>query len=269
MEWPIEIAELQEVCRVASRIALEGFGTASFERKGDGSPVTELDRRVEAFLRDELTRRAPSVPVIGEEGGGTVEAEGFAWVLDPIDGTRAFVAGIPCWCVSVGLLHDAEPVLGVITLPAIHGGEQIVGGFDVPLTRAGRPAGPVGPSDCGGVCALVPSDAHRRYDLGLPGRVRSLGSTAYHLALVATGSALAALVHESHLWDVAGAMALLRAVDVPFEHLDGSPLSVAPLLDGRMFPGPLLASPRWAWADIARQIHPLGVGWEGADCCVR
>ena len=218
--------------------------------------MTESDRRIEAYLRERLDDLAGPMAVIGEEGGGEVGDEGFAWVLDPIDGTRAFVAGVPTWTVSVGLLLDGAPVLGGVVAPAAGSGSIFLGGRGVPLTRDGRAVQPAGPAAASYLSSLVPSDVHRRYDLRLPGRVRSLGSTAMHLSLVASGSALSALIDESYLWDVAGAMALMEAGGAVFAYLDGTPFAASLYLDGSRFGGPLFAAPRWAWSDLAAMITP-------------
>ncbi len=257
MAPPLDPAALASICRGAGRIAMEA-ARGSFESKADGSPVTETDRRVERWIREELSRLTPDIPVIGEESGGTIAAEGPAWVVDPIDGTRAFLAGLPTWCVSIGLLQDGRPVLGCIHLPA-HGpeGETFLGGRGVPLTRDGKPAAPMRRDSAVQVCALVPSDAHRRFRLAIPGRIRSLGSTAYHMVLVAAGGTLAAVLHESYPWDVAAALAMLESVDVRAATLDGAPMDLSSHLDGSRIDGPVLVAPRWTWSDVASMIRPV------------
>jgi len=260
MAPPVDPLVLADICRRAGRLAA-GSARGPFESKVDGSPVTEADRAVEGQIGRELGDWTPDIPMVGEEGGGRVPATGLAWVVDPIDGTRAFLAGLPTWGVSVGLLRDGVPILGCLHMP-VHGadGETFLGGEGVPLTRGGRPAAAVTPRSSAQVCALVPSDVHRRYSLALPGRIRSLGSTAYHLALVATGSALAAVLHESYPWDVAGVMPMLALADVQAATLDGRPLDLREHLDGSRIDGPMLVAPRWAWPSLAPRIQPLPTG---------
>ena len=87
------------------------------ETKADDSPVTEADRYAEALLRDRILARFPDHGIIGEEFG-TVNAEAeFVWVLDPIDGTKSFVAGVPLFGTLIALLRAGEPILGVIHQP--------------------------------------------------------------------------------------------------------------------------------------------------------
>ncbi len=95
------------------------------EAKGDASPVTEADRAAERAIRALLEERLPTHGVIGEEYG-TIRADAeWVWVLDPIDGTRAFVTGRPLFGTLIGLLHRGVPVLGIIDQPVT--GERWIG----------------------------------------------------------------------------------------------------------------------------------------------
>lgn len=109
--------------RVSSR-ALEQFRTGTVavanKRTHRFDPVTEVDRRLEAELRQGLAELVGELPVIGEEHGITGNpAEGLAWVIDPIDGTRAFISGQPQWGTLLGLLHDGRPVGGWMHVPVL------------------------------------------------------------------------------------------------------------------------------------------------------
>lgn len=95
------------------------------EAKGDASPVTEADKAAERTLRALILDRHPDHGVIGEEYGETNAGADWVWVLDPIDGTRAFVTGRPLYGTLIGLLHRGVPVLGVIDQPTT--GERWIG----------------------------------------------------------------------------------------------------------------------------------------------
>jgi len=95
------------------------------EAKGDASPVTEADRAAERAIRALLADRHPDHGVIGEEYGSTNADAEWVWVLDPIDGTRAFVTGRPLFGTLIGLLHRGRPVLGLIDQPVT--GERWIG----------------------------------------------------------------------------------------------------------------------------------------------
>ncbi len=103
---------------LALRLYREGAG-ARATKKPDRSPVTEADRAVETELAGFVRQRFPTARFFGEEHGGDAQrAAGLRFVVDPIDGTRAFLRGMPTWSVLVGLELDGEPVAGVAYMPA-------------------------------------------------------------------------------------------------------------------------------------------------------
>ncbi|MDX1423114.1 MAG: inositol monophosphatase family protein [Kiloniellales bacterium] len=117
--------------REASRGALAG------DAKGDGSPVTAIDRAVEDRLREMIAEAYPDHGIVGEERGASATEREFVWVLDPIDGTLPFLAGIPVYGTLIALLRDRAPLLGVIDMPAT--GERWIGCAGLPTTRNGAP----------------------------------------------------------------------------------------------------------------------------------
>lgn len=80
-------------------------------------PVTDADQAAERAMRELITREFPAHSILGEEYGGALAAHGYQWILDPIDGTRAFISGLPTWGVLIGLYHDGRPLLGVMDQP--------------------------------------------------------------------------------------------------------------------------------------------------------
>ena len=103
----------------AGEIALRWFrAPLVVERKSDGSPVTEADRCIEAMCRERLSALYPGHGILGEEFGGERLDAPFVWVIDPIDGSIAFISGSPLWGTLIALLHEGAPVLGLIDAPA-------------------------------------------------------------------------------------------------------------------------------------------------------
>ena len=110
----------------ASRLALGYFGrkdSLGVSMKGAQDWLTVADGAVEAFLRERLAVLFPNDAVIGEEGGG--EASDAVWIIDPIDGTSNFARGDRTWCISIGLLLNGVPEIGIISAPAL--GEVYLG----------------------------------------------------------------------------------------------------------------------------------------------
>ena len=120
-------AELEELldfavhlARGAGEISLKYFKTSlKPERKGDGSPVTIADREAERFIRAQIEKRFPQDAIFGEEEAARTGDSGRQWIVDPIDGTYAFVHGVPLYGVLIGLEIEGEVLLGVVNLPAL------------------------------------------------------------------------------------------------------------------------------------------------------
>lgn len=88
------------------------------ERKADASPVTIADRETEATIRRAIIDRYPDHAVVGEEYGGSLGTNEWEWIIDPIDGTKSFIRGVPLYTTLVALVHRGRPVVGVIAAPA-------------------------------------------------------------------------------------------------------------------------------------------------------
>ncbi|ASY72615.1 inositol monophosphatase [Sinorhizobium fredii USDA 205] len=118
------LALAETVGREAGAVALDYFDrreTLIVETKRDPQDVVSIaDREVENLIRERLGEIYPDDGILGEEYGLLAGRSGFTWVIDPIDGTSPFVNGMPNWCISIALLHDGVPVVGVISAPC-HG----------------------------------------------------------------------------------------------------------------------------------------------------
>ena len=94
-------------------------GQFSVDLKADQSPVTIADRKAEEILRKKISKHFPDHGIIGEEFGNHNEDAEWVWTIDPVDGTRSFIRGLPLFASMIALLHQGEPVLGIIELPAL------------------------------------------------------------------------------------------------------------------------------------------------------
>jgi fructose-1,6-bisphosphatase/inositol monophosphatase family enzyme len=239
----IDLALVQQWAREGGSMAREAFNQVARRRKADRSWVTDADIAIETMLRERIGRTYPQHGIIGEEqGSGAVEQE-FVWAIDPIDGTNAFVSGLPLWCVSIGLLRFGKPYLGVIYLPLLD---------DCYWAEAGGPAYrnneilnvAAATTIDGGDWMAVSSYAHRQFEISFPGKTRSLGSVAADFCYVARGSALGALIGRANLWDIAAGVVILQAAGGSIDTLSGQPIDYPALFDGRKLPEPvLLAAP--------------------------
>ena len=113
-----------ELARLTGQTALRHFrGAVAVERKSDGSPVTIADREAERSAREWIARRFPDDAILGEEYGETPGTSGRRWLLDPIDGTRTFVRGVPLWGSLIAVIEGDIVLAGAACYPAL--GEDI------------------------------------------------------------------------------------------------------------------------------------------------
>jgi histidinol phosphatase-like enzyme (inositol monophosphatase family) len=115
---------------------LFGRHDVAVEMKSDQSPVTQADRGAEELMRRMIRTKFPSHGVLGEEFGSEHTDAEFVWVLDPVDGTKSFISGVPLWGTLIGLLHQGQPVLGCIHQPVLN---QLVIGDGTVTTLNGSP----------------------------------------------------------------------------------------------------------------------------------
>ena len=110
----------------ASRETLKFFRTSEFqvERKSDRSPVTLADKQTEQLVRSMVAQSFPTDAILGEEFGSVPGQSGFEWIIDPIDGTKSFISGVPLYSTLVGMTMAGLPQIGVITIPAL--GEIVI-----------------------------------------------------------------------------------------------------------------------------------------------
>src|SRR5271156_6556716 len=106
----------------ADAVTLARFGALDLQvdTKPDLTPVSDADRSVETGLRGTLGRARPTDSILGEEFGGSTTLAGRQWIIDPIDGTKNFVRGVPVWASLIALLDDGVPRVGGVSAPALH-----------------------------------------------------------------------------------------------------------------------------------------------------
>jgi len=181
--------------------------------------VTASDRRSESAILEVLARESPGIPVLAEEGGG--RREGTMWVVDPLDGTTNFTRGFPSVGVSVGLLEDRKPVLGVVLAPylqlefaAVLGGGAFMNGDRLPMLRALEPSKAVVATGFPfRNKALLPRYLHvMEAALGRFEDLRRAGAAALDLAWTAAGTFDGFFELGLNPWDVAAGSALVLEV---------------------------------------------------------
>ncbi len=231
-------AELRELLDFANQIAIHA-GKITLrhfqrdlvvERKADASPVTVADREAEAYLREAIQGRYRNHAVLGEEEGlSGPHGATYRWVLDPIDGTKSFIHGVPLYGVMIGILREGEPVAGVVHMPAL--GEIVAAARGLGCTWNGRPCrvstvatlreSLVVATVAGGYERYGKAEAFARI-LGAAGLFRTWGD-CYGYVLVATGRAEVALDPVMNVWDAAALLPILTEAGGAFTDWRGTP----------------------------------------------
>jgi myo-inositol-1(or 4)-monophosphatase len=243
-----EILERIHSALQAAQVIFQRFtpGEIEAEYKSGHDPVTEADKQVDAALRRKLLREDEGW--LSEESVDDLARlqKTRVWVVDPLDGTREFVAGIPEFCVSVAMVENGRPVAGGIYNPATE--ELFLGSLDSGLTYNGTPVHCSPRENLAGAVILASRSESARGEWkrfeNAPFRVRPMGSVAYKLALVSAGLADATFtLTPKHEWDVAGGAVLVESGGGFVRTLDDRPLLCnrkSPTLSGLVATAPHL-----------------------------
>jgi myo-inositol-1(or 4)-monophosphatase len=175
------------------------------QRKRDGTLVTETDIAIDRMISHRLAATFPDHRVLSEEQITAYDAGAeFTWVIDPIDGTTNFARGLPIWGVSVALLHDGQPVAGVVDFPLMQ--ERFTAAAGAGAWRSGEPIQTYDGETADDQQLLMKcTRTGKRLQMRTKLKSRICGSAAYHLCKVADGTALIGVEATPKVWDLAAA----------------------------------------------------------------
>jgi myo-inositol-1(or 4)-monophosphatase len=197
-------------------------------------PVTEADRRAEQAMRELIHRTYPSDGVLGEEFGNEPGTSGFVWILDPIDGTRAFIAGQPLWGTLIALERNGTPVLGILDQPFLE--ERFTGSGGATEFRNASSNEMLRTRSCARLADAVictthpmlhfdPHERERYWNVEKRCRLSRYGGDCYAYALVALG--FVDLVIETNLkrWDIAPLIPIIEGAGGMVTTWEGAPMN--------------------------------------------
>lgn len=226
-----DLALAISLAEAADAITLDRFQAQDLNvaTKPDLTPVSDADLAVEKTLRGIIERERPDDDILGEEYGGTPVATGRQWVIDPIDGTKSFVRGVPIWATLIALCDGHTPVLGVVSAPALSrrwwatdGGGAFLNGSPLHVSKVSTLAD----------ASLGFSSLSGWADRGLREKFVDLTDAVWRIrgygdfwsyCLVAEGAIDIATEPEVNLWDLAALDILVREAGGTFTSLDGEP----------------------------------------------
>ena len=228
-EWRARYELAVDSAQKAGKLAFSYFDSdLAVDLKKDLSPVTVADREAEALLRTALLGAFPNDAFLGEESGNTPGTSGYRWIIDPIDGTRSFVRGIPIWGTLVGLEYKGEQIAGVADAPALGQTYRALRG-----DGAYRGSRRIRVSDIADLADaqifysslswFINAGCQERF-LDLAARThrqRGFGDF-YGFVLVAQGSGELMIEHGVSPWDVASMRAIIEEAGGRFSNWDGS-----------------------------------------------
>ncbi|MGQ0830612.1 MAG: inositol monophosphatase family protein [Microthrixaceae bacterium] len=211
--------------REAGDRTLQWFQSATLEvtRKHDGTPVTAADRDAERFLREHLLDAFPDDGILGEEEAPTTGTSGRRWIIDPIDGTKAFTCGVPLYSNLLALEDEHGIALGIVNLPAL--GEAVWAGRGLGCWSERGPATVSEHATLEGAYVMASSLSH--WPPGAIGRLESKGAIlrtwgdGYGYALVATGRVAAMVDPVVATYDIGPMPVIIREAGGRFSDLDG------------------------------------------------
>jgi histidinol-phosphatase len=219
----------------ADAVTLDRFGALDLkvDTKPDLTPVSDADRTVETGLRETLARVRPDDSILGEEFGGATTLAGRQWVIDPIDGTKNFVRGVPVWASLIALLNDGEPCVGVVSAPALQRRWWAASGAGAFAAFGDTPARQLSVSSVAQLdsASLSFSSLSGWAQLGLRERFVELTEAVWRVraygdflsyCLVAEGAVDIAAEPEVSVWDLAPLDILVREAGGTFTSLDGT-----------------------------------------------
>lgn len=239
-----DIEHLKELAYRAGELALKLYGKVAVEYKSDESVVTDADREIELLIRDEIKKRYPGHSFLGEEYGLQGDERNPIWACDPIDGTTNYIMNIPIWGVSLGLIEEGHPQMGVFYLPVLN-----------EMFWAVRGEG----AYCNGelLISVDGSKLHQEDTLCLTSnalkvlntesaecRIRCLGSIAAELAYVGSGRMTGAIGLYEGIVDMAATLCVCFATGCEFRHLrNGENVNIADLLRIKRTEEPFVVAP--------------------------
>jgi len=235
------IADILELVKTAGALALDaqrGRNTPEREYKSDGTVLTAVDRKLDQYLFETISRLYPETNILTEEEQRPFDPhKAYTFAVDPIDGTDSFSQGMDAWAVSVGLLDNTmRPIAGIVYAPSLDllffadvGAKATCNGQDIQLSR-----GEDALSSSANI--MISSRVHQEVDISrCPGKFRGLGSAALHFCFPVIYPHVVGAIQQrkTHIWDIAGAHAINLSVGLDVEYLSGKPINYNELTDGR------------------------------------
>ncbi len=238
-----QLKDLDSLFELVSQRQLKDFGNINANNKSDGSLITSCDLWSDKTIVDGLSSITPNEGVLSEEGEKFVPKTNSYWIVDPLDGTTNFAAGIPYWSISVARFVEGLPQSSFLIIPtlkkkflAIKGKGVWLNNKKLEIKRFKQQ------SECVSLCSRSIKILQKNPNSTFPGKIRLLGVSSLNLTSVAMGQTFGAIESTPKIWDIAAALLLLEELNCSIEWLDTNPYDLSAGQDLKDTNFPLIAA---------------------------
>ena len=228
---PLSNSQLQSIHELVDEVGkrqLQDFGQINSDLKPDGTLITECDRWSDKKIVQGLDRIASGEGVLSEEGNKSIPNSNEYWIVDPLDGTTNFAAGIPYWAISIARFKNGQPETALLDIPALQKRILAIKGKGVWLNN--KPLKPESRfkknSDCISLCSRSIKVLQMKPEQSFPGKIRLLGVSSLNMTSVAIGQTVAALEATPKIWDIGAAWLILEELNCLINWLDTNPKNI-------------------------------------------
>ena len=251
-----QLKDLDNLFDQVSERQLKDFGNISARNKSDGSLITNCDLWSDKTIVDGLSIIAPSEGVLSEEGGKLVPDTNAYWIVDPLDGTTNFAAGIPYWSISVARFVEGIPQSSFLIIPTLKKKFVAIKGSGVWLNNKKIEVNQNNQrSECVSLCSRSIKILQKNPNSIFPGKIRLLGVSSLNLTSVAMGQTYGAIESTPKIWDIAAAWLLLEELNCSIEWLEMNPMNLVAGQDLKDVNFPLITA---RTKDQIRVLRPWG-----------
>ena len=238
-----QFKELDSLFDLISERQLKDFGNISASNKSDGSLLTSCDLWSDQTIVDGLSNIAPNEGVLSEEGKKHIPPNEAYWIVDPLDGTTNFAAGIPYWSISIARFLRGKPQSAFLIIPTLKKKFIAIKNEGVWLNNKKIIIeNNLQKSQCVSLCSRSIKILQRNPNEIFPGKIRLLGVSSLNLTSVAMGQTFGAIESTPKIWDIAAAWLILEELNCKINWLKTIPLNLQSGMDLENINFPLIAA---------------------------
>ena len=237
-----QIKELNILFNLVSERQLRDFGNITASNKSDGSLITSCDLWSDKTIVEGLSKISPLEGVLSEEGNKSIPESNAYWIVDPLDGTTNFAAGIPFWSISIARFVNGSPQSSFLIIPTLKKSFLAIQGEGVWLNNKKIVANNnTQRSDCVSLCSRSIKILQEKPNEIFPGKIRLLGVSSLNLTSVAMGQTFGAIESTPKIWDIAAAWLILEELNCKVDWLGTNPINLNAGMDLTNINFPLIA----------------------------